>query len=68
LLPEVFIFQPQLVLDLIIDSARDANASPLSETLYPGRYVNTISVYASLLLNHIPKVDTNPKLHLAGWR
>jgi hypothetical protein len=61
----VLIPQGEPGLDLIIHGPRDTEAAPLRQALQPSRNVDSISIDALPLHDHIPKVDADAKFHAA---
>jgi len=57
MLSQIFVFQPQLIRNLIVCSAGNANTSRLRQRLHPGCYVDTIAVYSAILFDDITEVD-----------
>ncbi len=60
--------QSQLVLDVVVDGFRDADASALGQSLDSGRNIDSIAVDPFPFHNHIPQVDADTKLHSAIFR
>jgi hypothetical protein len=53
---------------LVKGSARNADTPSIGESLYPGRYIYPIAIDSLFLLDHIPKLDSDPKFHPAVFR
>ena len=62
------IVQGQLVFDAVIDRARDADSSSLSQPFDTCGDINSVSVDPLFLFNYISEVDTDTKYHLAVFR
>src|SRR5216684_3536969 len=69
LLAEILVVQCELVLDLVMDGARDADAAGLRETLEARGDVDAVAVDLLAIDHHVPEVDADTKLHPAlGWQ
>ncbi|MEJ2235302.1 MAG: hypothetical protein P8X67_15380 [Syntrophobacterales bacterium] len=68
LFPKELVSQRKLVFDLIEYGTRDADPSRVSKALYSGSYVDSIAIYTIFFMDHITKVDSNTKFHLAIFR
>jgi hypothetical protein len=53
-------FEPAL--DLIVDDARDAHFAGFRQGFEPGRDIHSVAVYVVILGDHIPEIDTDPKV------
>jgi hypothetical protein len=67
-LPQIFITQAQFVLYLVICGPRDTDTSTFGQTLNSGRDVDPVAVDTVFILDHIPKINSDTKLHLAVLR
>src|SRR6266852_3322324 len=63
LLAEVLVAQCELIADLFMHFAGDADAARFGEALEAGGNVDTIAVDLPTLLHHVAQVDADPKLH-----
>jgi hypothetical protein len=62
---EILVAQSQLVLDVVIDRARDTDATREGEAFQSRSNIHPIAVQSFPLDNHIAQVDANAKVHLA---
>jgi hypothetical protein len=65
LLAQILVAQRELVLDMFMNGARDADAAGVGEALQPRRDVDPITVDLIALDNHVAEVDADPELHPA---
>jgi hypothetical protein len=65
LLAQILITKRQLVLDLVVDGPRNADAPRLRQPFQSGRDVDPIAIDLLSLHHHIAHVNADAKLHLA---
>src|SRR5712692_6975532 len=63
LLAKVFEVERQLVPDIFVDGAGDADTAWVGETLQPRRDVNAVAVKLLAIDDHIAEIDADAKLH-----
>jgi hypothetical protein len=68
LFSQVCVFQPQLVLDGIVDRPRDTDLARLSQALHPGGDVHAVPVDSPFFLDDIPEVNADTEEHPPVFR
>ena len=66
--PRSSVSERELVPDLFVDCARDANTAWVRETLKPRRDVDPITIDLIALDHYVAEVDADAELHPALWR
>jgi len=61
----MLVFQLHFVLDMFVNSSRDAYAAAVSQTFQTRGNVDPVTVNAVFFFHHIPQVDPDAKLHAA---